>query len=337
MDERDKYCQYLLSSQTNWTLTNYAEHAEGMSHDRINRYLRETKIKPRQLWEQVKGEIVQSPAGFIVFDDTVLDKRFSREIEPVRSQWSGNAHGIIKGIGVVTCIYVNPDTDQFWAIDWRIFDPDTDGKTKIDHVEEMLLNAHHHKKLLYQGVLMDTWYAVKRLMLLIDLDLKKIFYCPLRSNRLVNDSGGSLPNQPVSELVWSDEELKTGKSVKVKDFPQSCILQLFRIAVSQNRTDHVVTNDKACTSSDDTRKTCAVRWKIEQLHREVKQTCGIERCQCRTGRIQRNHIACAFLVWARLKQIAHATASTVYQVKQGLLRNYLAGELKDPTVMFMGA
>jgi hypothetical protein len=337
MSEQNKYCQYLLSSQTNWTLTNYAEHAEGLSHDRINRYLREAKMTPRLLWERVRGDLVQSPNGFIVFDDTVLDKRFSREIDPVRSQWSGNAHGIIKGIGVVTCIYVNPDTDQFWAIDWRIFDPDTDGKSKIDHVEEMLKNAHHHKKLLYQGILMDTWYAVKRLMLIVDLDLKKTFYCPLRSNRLVNDSGGALPNKPVCDLVWSEEELKAGKSVKIKDFPQTCILQMFRIVVSQNRTDHVVTNDKACKSSDDTRKTCAVRWKIEQLHREIKQTCGIERCQCRTGRIQRNHIACAFLVWARLKQIAYKTASTVYQIKQNLLRDYLARELKNPTVMFRGA
>ncbi|WP_155066466.1 hypothetical protein [Piscirickettsia salmonis] len=25
-------------------------------------------------------------------------------------------------------------------------------------------------------------------------------------------------------------------------------------------------------------------------HRELKQTCGIERCQARTGRAQRNHI-----------------------------------------------
>ncbi|WP_341747477.1 hypothetical protein [Candidatus Tisiphia endosymbiont of Dascillus cervinus] len=28
---------------------------------------------------------------------------------------------------------------------------------------------------------------------------------------------------------------------------------------------------------------------------------GIERCQCRKQRIQRNHISCAFLVWAFLK------------------------------------
>ncbi|MCZ6919807.1 MAG: transposase [Rickettsia endosymbiont of Ixodes persulcatus] len=35
------------------------------------------------------------------------------------------------------------------------------------------------------------------------------------------------------------------------------------------------------------------RWSIEFYHRELKQTCGIERCQARTGRAQRNHICLA--------------------------------------------
>jgi hypothetical protein len=337
MPRTKDYCQYLLSSQKNYTLTHYAAHVEGLSHDRINRHLARIRVRPQALWEEVKDEVVRSERGFLVFDDTVLDKRYSRAIEPVRSQYSGNAHGIIRGMGVVTCLYVNPDIDQFWAIDWRLFDPDTDGKTKLDHVRDMLLNAHHHKALPYRAVLMDTWYATTQVMLLIAKDLGKVFYCPLRSNRLVNDSDGALKNKPVAALEWREDELINGKRIKIKGFPVDCIWQLFRIIVSPNRTDHVVTNDKACGSSDDVRKTCANRWKIEQLHREIKQLCGIEQCQCRKGRIQRNHIACAFLVWARLKQIAYKTAQTVYQIKQNLLKDYLAKELKNPSVMFIPA
>ena len=33
------YCQYLLVSQINYTLTNYADHTEKFSHDMANRYL----------------------------------------------------------------------------------------------------------------------------------------------------------------------------------------------------------------------------------------------------------------------------------------------------------
>ena len=329
----EDYCQYLLSAQENYTLTHYAEHAAGVSHDKVNRFLRDVYLPPRTLWEQVKDRIVPSGQGFVVFDDTVLDKRYAQEIDPVRQQYSGNAHGVIRGIGVVTCIYVNPETDQFWAIDWRIFDPDKDGKGKMDHVREMLRNLHHHKKLPYRAVLMDSWYASTELMLMI-ADLGKVYYCPLKSNRQVDDSGNRQPYRPVTTLSWSAAEKKEGKRVKLKGFPKDYMLRLFRLPVSLDRTDFVVTNDKTCLSADAARQACAVRWKIEQLHRELKQTCGIERCQCRLGRIQRNHIACAFLVWNRLKNLAYQTTQTVYQLKIKPLKSFLVAELACPTICY---
>ena len=75
-----------------------------------------------------------------------------------------------------------------------------------------------------------------------------------------------------------------------------------------------------------------VSWKIEQLHREGKQVTGLERCPCRKARIQRNHIGCAFLVWVRLKELAVQTGRTVYQLKQGLLDDYLIQQLRNPTL-----
>jgi hypothetical protein len=114
------YCQYLLVSQINYTLTNFADHCDTFSHDAINRYLRGERITPRLIWDNVRGEIVPTARGYLLFDDTVLDKSHSCQIELVRRQWSGNAKAVIKGIGVVTCVYVNPEFDQFWLIDYRL-------------------------------------------------------------------------------------------------------------------------------------------------------------------------------------------------------------------------
>jgi hypothetical protein len=332
LDYKD-YCQYLLSAPGNYTLTYYAEHVAGLSHDKVNRLLKKIQLPPRTLWTEVEDELIASPNGYIVFDDTVLDKRYAQNIDGVRSQYSGNVHSIIRGIGIVTCIYVNPDLDEFWAIDWRVFDPEKDGKSKNDHVKEMLYNAHHHKKLSYRGVLMDTWYASKDLMLTIE-GYGKIYYCPLKTNRLVDDSKKTLPYRPVGKLSWTQTELKEGKLIKIKDFPKDHKVKLFRVPVSPIRTDFIVTNDNTCTTSDEARNVCAVRWKIEQLHREIKQTCGIERCQCRIGRIQRNHIACAFLVWNRLKSLSRKANTTIYQVKQSLLSSYLTHELLLPSISY---
>ena len=83
---RIDYCQYLLSSQMNYTLTHFAEHTEGMSHDKINRYLRDDKLTPRLIWEHVKQDIVYDSNGYLLFDDTIIDKQFSNKIESVRRQ-----------------------------------------------------------------------------------------------------------------------------------------------------------------------------------------------------------------------------------------------------------
>jgi len=72
-------------------------------------------------------------------------------------------------------------------------------------------------------------------------------------------------------------------------------VKLFRVTVSTDRTDYIVTNDLSQNSTDEVQEANAVRWKVE-FHRGVKQLTGIEACQCRK-RIQRNHIACAILAW----------------------------------------
>jgi hypothetical protein len=83
-----------------------------MSHDQINRYLRREKLTPSFLWENVKLLIQSHEDAYVIFDDTVLDKRYSEDIELTRRQYSGNEHGVLRGIGVVSCVYVNPETGQ---------------------------------------------------------------------------------------------------------------------------------------------------------------------------------------------------------------------------------
>jgi DDE superfamily endonuclease len=325
------YCQFLLSSQTNYTLTYFAEHRQSFSHDSPNRYLGRERITARMVWEQTKAQIVQTPQGYLVFDDTVVDKNDSRKIELVRRQWSGNEKRVIRGIGVVNCVYVNPETGQFWVVDYRIYAPDQDGKSKLDHVREMLLNAIHHKQLQFRGVLMDSWYAERTLMLLIER-INKVFYCPLKCNRRVDESDGTHPYVRVDELKWSEDDTAKGKTVHIKDFPKGHRVKLFRLVLSTERTDFVATNDVEQDSTQGARDVCALRWPVEQFHREAKQVTGIDACQCRTARIQRNHIACAILVWIHLKKVASQTKKTIYQLKQGLLDDYMRKELASPRV-----
>jgi hypothetical protein len=58
--------------------------------------------------------------------------------------------------------------------------------------------------------------------------------------------------------------------------PEHLTMKMFSVAVSSNRTDFVVTNDNLQHCTDDTKKICAIRWFVEQFHREIKQLTGVD-------------------------------------------------------------
>jgi hypothetical protein len=329
---RQLYCQYLLSSQTKYNQSHLASHYEGLHHDDVYRYLKHEDLTPSVVWEHVKPLLHQSQDGYLLFDDTVLDKSYSNKIVGVRSQWSGNAHTVIKGIGVVNCVYYEPHSDRFWIIDFRIFDPERDGKNKLDHVRDMLESARV-RGLLFSTVLVDSWYATAEFMRYL-IDEGKRFFCPIKSNRKVDDTQGKEPYKYARDIQWTEQELATGNMVKLHKFPKDMRLKLFRVAVSSDRTDYIVTNDMTLLSTRDVQQENAMRWHIEQFHREEKQITGIECSPARLNRSQRNHICSAILVWIRLKQVAFAQAKSIYAVKEGLLRDYLIKELKSPLIAF---
>jgi len=329
---RQIYCQYLLSSQINYTCTNLAEHLEGLDHNSVYRYLKNEKLTPRLIWEQARQTLVASTAGYLIFDDTVVDKSYSFEIAGVRRQYSGNAHGVIKGIGLVNLVYYNAEIDRYWIIDYRIFDPERDGKTKLDHVSDML-DSVERRALSFRTVLMDAWYATVQLMTRLG-KADKLFYCPLKKNRLVDETRGQAPYRAVETLPWTTQEEQMGKLVKVKGFAQATYLKLFRVVVSPDRTDYIVTNDVTQVDTDEAQKESGQRWKIEQFHREEKQVTGLERCQCRLNRAQRNHLCASMLVWLCFKELAYQTKQTVYQLKHNLLSDYLKQQLRNPTIVF---
>ena len=210
--------------------------------------------------------------------------------------------------------------------DCRIYDPDRDGKTKIDHLLEMLRNAGFDKQLPFRTVLVDSWYASRQVLRKIE-QLEKIYYYPIKCNRRVDDSNGINRHQPVDKLQWNESSIQHGKLIHLKNCPKGHRVKLFRLVLSNKRTEYVVTNDVSQDSADETQEECSIRWKIEQFHREAKQVIGLEKCQCRKQRAQRNHIGCAMLVWIGLDQVARQAGQTIYQLKQSLLDDYLHQQL----------
>jgi hypothetical protein len=57
---RQIYCQYLLSSQINYTCTNLADHTDGLDHNSVYRYLKGERLRPALIWENKVDPIIKT-------------------------------------------------------------------------------------------------------------------------------------------------------------------------------------------------------------------------------------------------------------------------------------
>ena len=114
---------------------------ENVSHDSVTDFLQNSRFTPKELWELVKSRIDDSEEVFLLADDSVQNKQYSHSIETVKRQYSGNVHGLVKGIGLVNLVHTNGAMGDFYPINYRVCKPDSDGKTKNDHFQEMFKQA----------------------------------------------------------------------------------------------------------------------------------------------------------------------------------------------------
>ena len=59
---------------------------------------------------------------------------------------------------------------------------------------------------------------------------------------------------------------------------------------------------------------------------------GIEKCQCRSARAQKNHIGCVILAWHCMTKLARKLGTNIYAMKKQLLSDYMRKELKNPSI-----
>ena len=69
---------------------------------------------------------------------------------------------------------------------------------------------------------------------------------------------------------------------------------------------------------------------IENYHRDLKQTCGVERSQARSARAQRNHIGLALRAFLRLEWHFFTTGVSCYEAKKRVVRDAVRSYLSKP-------
>lgn len=310
---KELYCNFLLAAQVNFTTTEMAEHLENISHDAVTRWLAKTKLPPSLIWQQAES-LIDKNSGYLILDDSVIDKSRSPKLPLAGWQYSGNSHKVVRGLGLITLLW--SEHDEHIPLDFRIYSKKQDGFTKNQHFQEMLRLANH-RGLKPKAVLFDTWYS-SRLNLNTIQSFGWYWITQLRKNRVINKT------QHLEELNIPDEGL-------IVDLKFVGPVKVFKFSVKNNDIEYIATNNLDLSSSD-ARISGAQRWKIEEYHRGLKQTVGVERCQARIPRSQRTHIFCSIMTFLALEKHRIKTGETWYKTKKDIISDAITSYLRTPTL-----
>lgn len=262
---------------------------EDMCHDSVSRWLSSSDFTPSQLWNQVK-DLIDVKRGYLIGDDTLLNKKYSRTNELAKKQYSGCEHKLENGICLVNLLWT--DREEFIPIDYRVYHKQTDDKTKNDHFAEMLNRAKQRDfSPLY--VLMDSWYSSVENMKLISRKLNWNFISNLKSNRKVSICQGSYIS--ITDLKLTKKQVR---KVWLKEYGYILVC---KTVDTKGGVIYLATNDLTLTSYLEFTNHFNNRWNIEEFHRGIKQTTGIEKCYSTKASSQRNHIFSAFTAFIKLE------------------------------------
>jgi hypothetical protein len=313
------YIQFLIGSPKVVSATEAARVQPGTdpapAHDAFTRLLHRLEPDADTLWKEV-APLIDPTAGVLVIDDSTLDKPRARHMTLVGYHWSGNHHTVVRGINLITAVW--SDGDRLYPCDYRIYHKLGDQKTKNDHFAD-LLKAAHGRGLQPKAVLFDGWYAsvenLKRVR-----NLGWTFVTRLKANRKVRIDRGeaqALSAQPIAE---------SGTVVWVPGFGE---VRVFRVVAPNGDTTHWATNDLGLDEMGRL-MFAELSWSIEEYHRGLKQFTGVERCQARYSRAQRNHIGCALRAFVRLEYHRFTTGVSWFAAKWRIVRDAVRAYLAKP-------
>lgn len=315
------YVQFLLSAQNNFSCSELGRVSpKSMAHDAPTRSLKREKLTPRILWKNARAH-VDARTGYLVADDTVIDKPRSQDIQLVKWQYSGTHHDVVKGIGLETLLWTK-DGDEHIPVDYRVYHPQSDGKTKNEHFREMIRLAHY-RNFTPAYVLIDTWYtSLDNLKYLDSFSWKWI--APLQKNRIISTA----PKQ-----YCRIEELDIPEQGLVVHLKAYGFVKVFKEVSKTGDVEYRGTNDLNLSKLD-VKSIYAKRWKIEEYHRGLKQETGIAKCQSRLQRSQRNHIWCSIHAFLILELHRMKTNISWQEAKLSIAREAIRQYLLNPRYQF---
>ncbi len=323
------YINFLLASPVVFTCTEAArvqpDTPRRAAHDALTRLLHRLDPDPTPLWDEAQQHVILHD-GLLILDDTTLDKPYARQIELVHRHWSGNHHRVVSGINLVTLLW-SDGTDAI-PCDYRLYDKPVDGVTKNAHFRAMLQTAKQ-RGFCPRFVAFDSWYSSLE-NLKTSRALGWHWFTRLKSNRHVD------PDRTGNRALEACEISASGTVVHLKGYG---LIQVFRLDAPDGDTEYWATDVLTMTAGEREALEGKV-WTIEEYHRAgalwAQQFCGVERCQVRSARAQRNHIGWAVRAFLRLEHHRIRTGTSWFETKMEIIRTALRLYLSHTSPILVG-
>ena len=315
----EDYTQSLLATPKASTCTEAARVQPGgpapPAHDAFTRLRHRLEPEPAALWAEV-APLLDPATGVRVVGDTTLDKPHARKIDLVTRHWSGKHRAVVGGINLITVVWA--DGDRVYPTDYRVYQKAADGKTKNDHFRDLLTTAYG-RGFRPRYVLLGGWYTGLESLKLVR-SLGRTFLGRLKSDRLVRLDRGPptrLDAVPITEsgtVVW---------------LPGYGLVEVLRSAAPDGGAEYRVTNDPDLDAAGRGYR-AREAWAVGTYHRGLKRYTGVERCQLRAARAQRNHIGLAIRALVRLEYHRAVSGVRWFQAKWDIIRGAVRAYLAAP-------
>jgi hypothetical protein len=292
MNNFNNYNLALLSTKGKFSCLKAAAYLSLFSHDNLTRFL--SNNEPTN-----NIDVKNLPkGGRLIFDDTSINKSFSKNIEYTGWVWCSSLSRAIWGYNLIKIIYVYGNeiynlSDIFYI---------KGGKTKNELVRDELKKLHE-AGLEPEIVLFDCGYAACKNVNLIDsFGWKYLTLC--KSNKIFKKQ------QVKTHKFFGGQRLK-GKARGI----------YHEVQIAKHCNRYIMTNlDKTITSYSGW-KIYAKRWIIEEVFRALKSVLHLEECSARSIKAQKNHVQACMESFLYLKskfphkgiEMAHREFLKLYQ------------------------
>ncbi len=263
------------------------------SHDSLTRVLKGQKF----CWQTLLANFAlrtfaKLQEGYLIIDDTIISKRFAKQIENLAWVFDSKIGRSILGLNFVLIAWSNGKLTIPLAI--RVYQKKS-GKTKIDLAIELIQYA----KLLGikpKFVTFDSWYTASKLLRTID-DFGWTFVTQLKRNRKLN-------GVPVCNLRRNPYWEKPGK-----------LIGGLNVFVVRHGKKYFATNDLSL-SKKELLAFYKGRWEIETIFRVLHDKLGLDECQARKLHYQTAHFHLCLMAYMVLEKEKFIQNTTIYQIKR---------------------